>query len=59
MGVAGLWSLLEQVHEEVYLKECSGKRIAVDLSGWVVQFASIPKVARSEFGSNSSFFANR
>ena len=37
MGVTGLWSLLKKVKEDVSLSECNGQRIAVDLSGWIVQ----------------------
>ncbi|RUS76475.1 hypothetical protein EGW08_015759 [Elysia chlorotica] len=59
MGIAGLWSLLEPVIEEVYLKECCGKRIAVDLSEWIVQCKSIPVNSQSGFESNTSFFVNR
>ncbi|XP_062266785.1 flap endonuclease GEN homolog 1 [Platichthys flesus] len=37
MGVHGLWSILEPVHESVPLYSLSGKTLAVDLSLWVCE----------------------
>ncbi|GBM56740.1 Flap endonuclease GEN 1 [Araneus ventricosus] len=37
MGVPGLWDILSELPEEKYIKYLRGKRVAVDLSGWVVQ----------------------
>ncbi|GFO14686.1 flap endonuclease gen 1 [Plakobranchus ocellatus] len=41
MGITGLWSLLEPVKEDIFLSECKGQRIAVDLSTWILQCALI------------------
>ncbi|GFW20749.1 flap endonuclease GEN homolog 1 [Trichonephila clavipes] len=37
MGVTGLWNILSEIREEKNLDFLSGKKVAVDLSGWVVQ----------------------
>ncbi|GBM56731.1 Flap endonuclease GEN 1 [Araneus ventricosus] len=37
MGVTGLWSILSELCERKDIKYLCGKRVAVDLSGWVVQ----------------------
>ncbi|CAG5114584.1 unnamed protein product [Candidula unifasciata] len=37
MGVGGLWSLLSPVGKEMSLEFCKGKKLAVDLSAWIVQ----------------------
>nr|XP_019953248.1 PREDICTED: flap endonuclease GEN homolog 1 [Paralichthys olivaceus] len=37
MGVHGLWSIVEPVHESVPLYSLSGKTLAVDLSLWVCE----------------------
>ena len=42
MGVSGLWELVQDAKEEVQLKDdCCGKKLAVDLSSWIVQCSSI------------------
>lgn len=35
MGVNGLWQILSSVRQRCSLEELRGKRLAVDLSGWV------------------------
>ncbi|GFY40633.1 flap endonuclease GEN homolog 1 [Trichonephila inaurata madagascariensis] len=37
MGVTGLWNILSEICERKSLDYLSGKKVAVDLSGWVVQ----------------------
>lgn len=37
MGVTGLWPILSELCERKPLRYLSGKRVAVDLSGWVVE----------------------
>ncbi|GFQ94478.1 flap endonuclease GEN homolog 1 [Trichonephila clavata] len=37
MGVTGLWIILSEICERKNLDYLSGKKVAVDLSGWVVQ----------------------
>ncbi|XP_035224511.1 flap endonuclease GEN-like isoform X2 [Stegodyphus dumicola] len=39
MGVTGLWPLLSELAEKKPLSYLNGKRVAVDLSGWVVEAA--------------------
>lgn len=58
MGIVGLWSLLESIQEDVSMNECAGKRIAVDLSGWIVSFTAIPR-SRGSVGASKSFLAIR
>uniref|UniRef100_A0A0B7A9K8 XPG-I domain-containing protein n=1 Tax=Arion vulgaris TaxID=1028688 RepID=A0A0B7A9K8_9EUPU len=43
MGVDGLWSLVNPVGKQVNLECCKGKRIAVDLSAWVVQCSTVAR----------------
>ncbi|BFY98057.1 hypothetical protein BsWGS_01097 [Bradybaena similaris] len=45
MGVGGLWSLLSPVAQETSLESCRGKKLAVDLSAWIVQ-CSVVATAR-------------
>lgn len=35
MGVHGLWTILNPIQEHVPLRSLGGKKLAVDLSGWV------------------------
>ena len=37
MGVKDLWLVLHKAQKRVTLKELSGKKLAVDLSGWICQ----------------------
>ena len=37
MGVKDLWPILGPVREELSLLDLAGKRLAVDLSGWVCE----------------------
>nr|XP_042897559.1 flap endonuclease GEN isoform X2 [Parasteatoda tepidariorum]XP_042897560.1 flap endonuclease GEN isoform X2 [Parasteatoda tepidariorum]XP_042897561.1 flap endonuclease GEN isoform X2 [Parasteatoda tepidariorum] len=47
MGVQGLWNILSELAERKPLNYLSGKRIAVDLSGWVVQATQCKGLANS------------
>lgn len=40
MGVRDLWPILEPVGGEIQLTDLTGKKVAVDLGGWVVQSKS-------------------
>lgn len=46
MGVKDLWTILAPVKCEKSLEELAGKRLAVDLSGWVCQADTTKVVAR-------------
>ena len=35
MGVRGLWTLLNPVQEHIPLRSLGGRKVAIDLSGWV------------------------
>ena len=37
MGVRGLWSILDNVKEDVNIESLKGKTLAVDLSIWIVE----------------------
>ena len=41
MGVKDLWKVLEPVRTPCSLSDLSGKTLAVDLSGWIVESESV------------------
>ncbi|XP_054714813.1 flap endonuclease GEN homolog 1-like [Uloborus diversus] len=48
MGVTGLWSILSELCDREPLLYLSGKRVAVDLSGWVVQATQCKPLSTSK-----------
>lgn len=50
MGVTGLWKILDELElgEKKHLGFLSGKRIAIDLSGWVVEAFKCPGLNQSK-----------
>ncbi|XP_040565293.1 flap endonuclease GEN [Lepeophtheirus salmonis] len=48
MGVKNLWHILSSTAEKVDLRETCGSRVAIDLSGWIVENAKVtPGLAKS------------
>ncbi|XP_059165644.1 uncharacterized protein LOC131948140 [Physella acuta] len=41
MGVSGLWPLLNAVKKCTTLSECTGKKLAIDLSAWILQCGKV------------------
>ena len=38
MGIKTLWTVVSGCGEMIDLKELQGKRVAIDLAGWIVSF---------------------
>ncbi|KAM7538018.1 hypothetical protein Aperf_G00000074541 [Anoplocephala perfoliata] len=47
MGVHGLWTILSPIQEHVPLRSLGGKKLAVDLSGWVCGDMSVNQRAQT------------
>lgn len=48
MGVRGLWELLAPVGRRVSVETLAGKRLAIDVSIWMVQFIKAMKDEKSD-----------
>lgn len=52
MGVSDLWEVLSPVARKVHLDDLRGKRLAVDLSGWIVESERATQAVRNPFIRN-------
>lgn len=48
MGVKELWRLIEPSHEKVDFDKLSGKKFAIDLSGWVVESQKVHQAVKEQ-----------
>lgn len=48
MGVKELWRLIEPSHEKVDFDKLKGKKLAIDLSGWIVEGQKIHQAAKEQ-----------
>uniref|UniRef100_A0A224YXC0 Flap endonuclease GEN homolog 1 n=1 Tax=Rhipicephalus zambeziensis TaxID=60191 RepID=A0A224YXC0_9ACAR len=59
MGVKDLWELLSPVARKVQLEDLRGKRLAVDLSGWIVESEQMRAKMRQPVIRNLFFRCNK
>lgn len=59
MGVTDLWEVLSPVARKVQLDDLRGKRLAVDLSGWIVESERATQVVRNPVIRNLFYRCNK